>query len=120
MNTPARLCSMLAVCAVMSPAFTAEPARVERGDMLRREPVTLKFRYDSRELETPQGAQRVYRRLARTARRQCTLSGSLLTELRVDERCIAELVADGVNRTASVLLAGVHRGTLQAEIAARR
>jgi len=120
MNTPARLCSMFALCALMAPAFAAEPAPVERGDMLRREKVTLKFRYDVRELETAEGAQRVYRRLTRSARRQCTLGGSLLTELRVDERCIAELVEDGVTRTASVLLAEVHRGALQAEIAARR
>jgi UrcA family protein len=119
MFTPARLLSMLAACALVSPAFAAERAPAE-SDLLRREPVTMKFRFDPRDLQTREGAERVYRKLERAARRQCTTTGTKVRELRVDEQCIAELVKDGVARTGSVLLAEVHRGAESSAIAARR
>lgn len=120
MNTLSRLCSILAVCACMDAALAVEPAPLE-GHSGDRETLTFPFRYDARELQTREGAGRVYRKLVRAARQQCTTGGTLLTELRrVDKQCVAELVEDGVERAGSVLLTEVHRGAGHTVVTAGR
>jgi UrcA family protein len=120
MNTHVRLCSILATCIFMGGAFAAERVAPADRNADRVDPVTLKFRFDPRDLETQEGAERVHRRLVIAARRQCSYS-DLLIELRgVDKQCVSDLVDKAVRQTGSVQLAEVHRGMERADLAARR
>jgi UrcA family protein len=120
MNTPVRLCSILATCIFMGGAFAADRVAPAVRNAVPVSPVTLKFRFDPRDLETREGAVRVHRRLLIAARRQCTYS-DLLIELRgVDKQCVSDLVDKAVRQTGSVHLAEVHRGEEHADLAARR
>ena len=117
MKMNSRVCSALAACMLIGSAGAA--AADNRND--HRDPVEFGFRYDASDLATPQGAERVYRRLVIAVRRECTPGGTRLSELRrTDARCVSELTDKVIARIGSVQLAGVHQSIAELGIAARR
>lgn len=106
-----RVCSALVACAVMTTAFGAQSAPASQAEPDRRDTVKFKFQYEASDLATREGAEKVYRRLVRVVRRQCTPAGTLAAELRrVDQRCISEMTSNAVARMGSAHLAAIHQG----------
>lgn len=102
MNTFMRVGSVLAVFSLMGCAVTGYHGPTE--------PVQLEFHYKRTDLQTPEGAERVYRRLHGAARQTCTKSGTPMEQARnADTRCIADLVEKVVTAIGSAQLAGVHQ-----------
>jgi UrcA family protein len=120
MNATAKVCSVLIMCNLTGAAFAADRAVPADAGTVHRDPVTMTFRYDARDLQTREGASRVYHRILLAARRNCTLHGSLHIELRsVDKRCMTELVEKAVATAGAEQLASVHRALEHVDILAR-
>jgi UrcA family protein len=73
-----------------------------------REAVEFTYRFDSADLQTTRGTERVYRNLVLKAQRACSADSSSLALYRMDRRCAATLVNDVVLRIGSPVLAALH------------
>lgn len=122
MNTTSACMRALLLSLALIGASTAVCAAGPKDErFVNRDPVKLHFRYDARQLQTPEGARRVYRRLVEAARRECAQPGIPMNALRrPNEPCMKDLVEKVVARTGSAQLAAVHRGTWLSQVAALR
>jgi len=121
MNTPStRMPMLLLSLALISVSTAASAAGRAPERSVSRDQVTLKFRYDRRQLQTPEGARRVYLRLVEAARRECAQPGVPMNALRrPNEPCMKELVEMVLERAGSVQLAAVHRGNWLSQVSAQ-
>ena len=98
--------------AIAAFAFTAANAQAETQETIELAP-SVSVQYAAGELDTDKGAENVYRKLRKAARRVCGIDGGFLnlSEKTLAKKCVDDTLANAVKKIDRPMLTAQHDGS---------